>query len=109
MPEMTVTVRWPDGTLDDCYSPSLVMHDHLQAGSDYTVTDFTTRATEALAVAAERVRAKYGFACTSAMATAEHITERAADFAADAIMTVLAMHPPLPAETSSATSAGARR
>lgn len=100
MPEMTVTVRWPDGTRDDCYSPSLVMHDHLQAGIDYTVADFADRATVALGEAAERVRARYGFACTSAMASAEHIRSRAQAFASDATVTVVAMEPPLPATVS---------
>ncbi|WP_299572696.1 MSMEG_0570 family nitrogen starvation response protein [uncultured Williamsia sp.] len=103
MPEMTVTVRWPDGTRDDCYSPSLVMHDHLTAGTDYTVADFTDRATVALGEAAERVRARYGFACTSAMATADHIRSRAEGFAPDATVTVVAMHPPLPATVSRGT------
>lgn len=103
MPEMTVTVRWPDGTRDDCYSPSLVMHDHLRAGTDYTVADFTDRATIALGEAAERVRARYGFACTSAMASAEHIRSRAERFASDATVTVVAMQPPLPATIAGGT------
>ncbi len=46
--------------------------------------------------AAERVRAKFGFACTSAAATAEAITVTATDFADDAVVEVLSMHPPLP-------------
>lgn len=96
MPEMTVTVRWPDGTRDDCYSPSLVMHDHLRAGTDYSVADFTDRAIVALDEASERVRARFGVACTSAMATAAHIRTRAGLFAPDARVTVLAMEPPLP-------------
>jgi uncharacterized repeat protein (TIGR04042 family) len=100
---MTVTVRWPDGTRDDCYSPSLVMHDHLRAGTDYTVADFADRATVALGEAAERVRARYGFACTSAMASAEHIRSRSERFASDATVTVLAMHPPLPTTVPGST------
>ena len=36
MPEMTFTVRWPDGRVEDCYSPSLVVHDHLQPGRRYS-------------------------------------------------------------------------
>ena len=68
MPEMTFTVRWPDGSTQSCYSPSLVMHDHLVAGEDYTVADFLTRTTTALTEASERVRAKFGMYCTSASA-----------------------------------------
>ncbi|MEE4025965.1 MSMEG_0570 family nitrogen starvation response protein [Gordonia sp. PKS22-38] len=96
MPEMTVTVRWPDGQVQECYSPSLVMHDHLDVGGTYAVDDFTTRATTALAEAAERVRAKFGFACTSAAATADDITRAAQRYDADARVEVLRMHPPLP-------------
>ena len=51
MPEMTFRVRWPDGSEADCYSPSLVMHDHLAAGSEYPLDDFVRRSTEALRVA----------------------------------------------------------
>lgn len=73
MPEMQFVVRWPDGTEASYYSPSLVMHDFLDAGSAYPVDEFVRRATEALDIASERVRAKYGFACTSAMHTQESI------------------------------------
>ena len=44
MPEMTFTVRWPDGQVQECYSPSLVMHDHLVVGQQYTVDEFTSEA-----------------------------------------------------------------
>ena len=43
MPEMTFSVRWPDGRVVDHYSPSLVVHDHLTAGSTYPVDDFRER------------------------------------------------------------------
>lgn len=105
MPEMTVSVRWPDGTRDDLYSPSLVMHDHLHAGTQYPVEEFTERAATALGIASERVRAKFGFACTSAAATLEHIRSAAARFDANAPVTVLAMQPPLPTSASDAPTA----
>ncbi|UMG93012.1 MSMEG_0570 family nitrogen starvation response protein [Nocardioides sp. TF02-7] len=95
MPEMTFTVRWPDGEVDDCYSPSLVVHDHLTVGR-YAVAEFRRRATAALDEAGERVRARYGFACTSAAATREHVERRAASFPPNAVVTVLRLHPPLP-------------
>ena len=69
MPEMTFHVRWPDGVEERCYSPSLVMHDYLTSGSDYTVAEFVDRSATALQEASDRVRAKFGFACTSAAAT----------------------------------------
>ncbi len=99
MPEMTVTVRWPDGRVADCYSPSLVMHDHLAPGATYRVDDFTRRSQAALAEASERVRARYGFACTASAASFEQIRATTAGFAPADLVEVLDMQPPLP-ETS---------
>lgn len=96
MPEMTFTVRWPDGRVEDCYSPSLVVHDHLAVGGTYAVDDFLDRSLTALGTASERVRAKFGFACTSAMATSDQLRTSAAAYAPGQLVTVLAMHPPLP-------------
>lgn len=97
MPEMTVTVRWPDGSVQHCYSPSLVMHDHLAAGTTYPVGDFVGRARAGLTAASDRVRARYGFACTSAMATLADIERVAARFdAAASDVAVVAMVPDLP-------------
>lgn len=101
MPEMTFSVRWPDGRTEDCYSPSLVVHDYLVTGSTYTVADFTGRAATAMDVASERVRAKFGFACTSAAATRARIDRSASAFDAGDTVEVLAMHPPLPGRASS--------
>ncbi|MET0448305.1 MAG: MSMEG_0570 family nitrogen starvation response protein [Aeromicrobium sp.] len=100
MPEMTVTVRWPDGRVDDCYSPSLVMHDHLTPGTTYRVDDFTRRSGTALDEASERVRAKYGFACTASAASFERIRATASSFSADDLVEVIDMQPPLPQEPS---------
>ena len=98
MPEMSVVVRWPDGREQDCYSPSLVMHDHLAEGETYTVADFERRAAHALAVASERVRATFGFACTSAAATREQIAHAATAYAPDQLVEVVRMWPPMPPE-----------
>lgn len=67
MPEMHFRVKWPDGRVDDCYSPSYVIEEHLAVGALYKVSDFVMRARTALEIASERVRAKYGFACSSAL------------------------------------------
>jgi uncharacterized repeat protein (TIGR04042 family) len=32
MPEMHFVVRWPDGAEMRCYSPSLVVREHLEVG-----------------------------------------------------------------------------
>lgn len=95
MPEMTVTIRWPDGQVTDCYSPSLVMHDHLAAGTTYRVDEFTQRSAAALHAASERVRAKYGFTCTASTASLERIQMTAAGFRPHDIVEVLHMQPTL--------------
>jgi uncharacterized repeat protein (TIGR04042 family) len=95
MPEMTFEVRWPDGTTQRCYSPSLVMHDYLSTGKNYTVGDFVERSTKGLGEASERVRAKFGFACTSAADTTERITTAAARFPEQAVIEIVRMHPAL--------------
>ena len=93
MPEMTFEVRWPDGRVQSCWSPSLVVHDHLEAGGRYTVRDFARRSGLALELASERVREKYGFACTSAAASRAQIEAAAAAYDAEAQVTVVRMHP----------------
>ncbi|WP_202387977.1 MSMEG_0570 family nitrogen starvation response protein [Nocardioides flavescens] len=97
---MTVDVCWPDGRTESLYSPSLVVHDHLVPGRAYSVRDFTRRTTLALETASERVRERYGFACTSAQATIEQVTTSAAAYDADEVVLVTRMWPPLPAETT---------
>ncbi len=95
MPEMTFEIQWPNGQRQQCYSPSLVMHDYLVAGSAYTVADFVTRSSTALAEAGDRVRAKFGFACTSAAETNARIVKAAAQFAPTATVHVVSMRPEL--------------
>lgn len=107
MPEMTVTVRWPDGSVEDHYSSSLVMHDYMQAGATYTVADFAARAQAGLDEASERVRAKYGFYCTGAIDSAARIKELAAAYPPGATVEVLAMEPPLPTSSGATRSAPA--
>ncbi|MBM7416532.1 putative repeat protein (TIGR04042 family) [Rhodococcus corynebacterioides] len=77
---MTFTVQWPNGCRQQCYSPSLVVRDHLTVGTRYEIADFVQRSRLALTEASDRVRAKYGFACTSAAATLREIETTAAAF-----------------------------
>ena len=67
MPEMRFTVRWPDDTVTDCYSPSLIIKDYFAVGESYPAADFLERASTALNIASERVYQKYGYACSSAL------------------------------------------
>ncbi|MFI7587676.1 MSMEG_0570 family nitrogen starvation response protein [Spongisporangium articulatum] len=78
MPEMYFHVVWPDGARERCYSPSLVVEEYLTPGNTYPVDEFVRLSTEALTIASERVRAKFGFYCTASAATLESIVSRAA-------------------------------
>lgn len=81
MPAMHFDLRWPDGSQARCYSPSLVVKDYFQPGTAYPLPLFMTHIREALNIASERVRAKYGFACTQAMDQLAQIEHTAARFA----------------------------
>lgn len=95
MPEMHFHLRWPDGQESICYSPSLVVREHLQVGQSYPLPDFLQRTRTALTIASERVRAKYGFACSMAMdqlAAIEHTAQAFSD-ASGAAVQVLGFDP----------------
>lgn len=81
MPQMHFHIRWPDGQEHACYSPSLVVREHLQVGSSYALPDFLQRVSEALHIGSERVRAKYGFACSQALDELARIEATANAFA----------------------------
>ena len=83
MPEMRFRVRWPDGSESLCYSPSLVIEEHLSEGGRYSLAEFRRRAATALGVASDRVRQKYGMPCARALRQIEQIHQHAASFAAD--------------------------
>lgn len=78
MPETYWTVRWPDGAEERLYSPSSVVAELFEPGRSYPVDDFLTRARIAMERASNRVAAKYGFACSSAMAQLDSIETRIA-------------------------------
>ncbi len=91
MPEMHFLVRWPDGRELRCYSPSLVIEEHLETGAHYPVAEFVRRSSEALAIASARVQAKYGMACSRALGQRAEIERRAAGFPQDdAVVEILA-------------------
>ena len=81
MPVMHFTVRWPDAHETRCYSPSLVVRDFLAPGQHYPLPDFLARTREALNIASDRVREKYGFACSAAMDQLARIEDTAVRFA----------------------------
>ena len=81
MPEMRFHIRWPDGTPEACYSPSLVIKDYFAVGADYALADFLERSRTALRVASDRVKAKYGMSCSRALAQLSRIEMAASAYA----------------------------
>jgi uncharacterized repeat protein (TIGR04042 family) len=79
MPDLLFDVRWPDGEIATYYTPSSTLTEHLCAQTDYALDDFLTRARAALHHASERVRAKYGYYCSSALDTLQRIEAKARD------------------------------
>jgi uncharacterized repeat protein (TIGR04042 family) len=80
MPELRFRIRWPDGSSESCYSPSLVIRDYFSVGTAYPLTDFLERSRVALGIASERVNSKYGMSCRRAMAQLARIEAAAEAF-----------------------------
>lgn len=93
MPVMHFHVRWPDASETRCYSPSSVVQEFFAPGDRYALEEFLQRTRQALGMASERVRARYGFACSQAMDQLAEIERIAARFTgiADAEVTVVAV------------------
>jgi len=66
MPAVNFTVNWPDGDTVDYYSPSTIIHQHLNLNVDYSLIDFKEKVDQALDAASERVKASFGYYCSAA-------------------------------------------
>jgi uncharacterized repeat protein (TIGR04042 family) len=83
MPEMHFTIEWPNGRRERCYSPSTVIEEYLSADAAYPVREFLERATIALEIASDRVRQRYGFACSSAVEQLRELERSEAELSDD--------------------------
>jgi putative flavoprotein involved in K+ transport len=83
MPEMHFDVRWPSGVTESCYSPSWIIEEYLAVGEEYAVGEFIERVRVALTIASDRVRQKYGFACSSALDQLTAINDTARSLSSD--------------------------
>jgi uncharacterized repeat protein (TIGR04042 family) len=89
MPEVIFTIQFPDGITKECYSPSTVVLHHFRQGEEMSVAEFVSRSRQAFTAASERVRLKFGFACSSAAAQLASIEEWTRSYANDAIIRIL--------------------
>ncbi|SBO42717.1 MSMEG_0570 family nitrogen starvation response protein [Cyanobium sp. NIES-981] len=90
MPEVQLTLQWPDGSRSRLYSPSTVILEHLPPGQQLTVAELEARGLAALAQASERVRARYGFACTRTDEEARKLQQSVAGFSAEQLVRIQA-------------------
>ena len=88
MPEVRLSLQWPDGQISELYSPSTVILDYLQPGDVIAVTDLHSRGVQALRDASERVRARYGFACTRTDEEQLKLSTRVAAYDGDQLVTI---------------------
>jgi uncharacterized repeat protein (TIGR04042 family) len=89
MPEVHFTIELPDGLEKYCYSPSTVVRDHFSAGEKMPASEFLRRSRAALNAASDRVRTKYGFACTSAAAQIADFEQTFRAYPEDGIVRIL--------------------
>ncbi|WGS48711.1 MSMEG_0570 family nitrogen starvation response protein [Paraburkholderia sp. D15] len=80
MPVTHFHIQWPDGEEASCYSPSRVVGEFFSAGDVYALDEFVARSRQALGIASERVREKYGFACSAALDQLAQIERDAARY-----------------------------
>ena len=91
MPEVIFTVQLPDGTTKECYSPSTVVQHYFTAGEEMAVAEFLQRSRAALAAASERVRARFGYSCSSAAAQMEEIERWISQEPSQAIIRIISV------------------
>jgi putative flavoprotein involved in K+ transport len=89
MPSVEFTLRWPDGDVQRCYSPSRAIEQVLVQGAVYPVDELLRRCRTGLERASDRVREQRGFACTAAAEQLAEIEARARDLDAGEDATVV--------------------
>jgi uncharacterized repeat protein (TIGR04042 family) len=77
VPELDFQIEWPTGEKEWCYSPSYVVEDYLAVGHSYALDEFLDRTRQCLRLASERVYARYGMACSSALDQWARIEQKA--------------------------------
>ena len=80
MPEVLLELHWPDGDASRFYSPSTIVYEFLKPGETLTIAELEQKGLAALRKASERVRARYGFACTRTDEEASKLQQRLARY-----------------------------
>ena len=88
MPEVMLELHWPDGEASRVYSPSTVVYEFLKPGDTLSIAELEQRGLAALREASERVRARYGFACTRTDEEASKLQKRLAMYSRSEMVAV---------------------
>jgi uncharacterized repeat protein (TIGR04042 family) len=88
MPEVMLELHWPDGEASRFYSPSTVVYEFLKPGDTLSIAELEQRGLAALREASERVRARYGFACTRTDEEASKLQKRLAMYSRSEMVAV---------------------
>ena len=78
----------PEGKKTSLYSPSTVILEYLKPGDSLKISDFKSLAIQALHKASEKVRAKYGFACTRTLEEEEKILSWISNYDPDQLISI---------------------
>lgn len=90
MPEVLLELCWPDGESSPFYSPSTVVYEFLKPGDRLTMAELEQKGLAALREASERVRARYGFACSRTDEEASRLQQRLARYPREATVDIRA-------------------
>ena len=88
MPEIKFQLNLPDGKITSLYSPSPVILEYLKPGDSLKISNFKSLAIKALHEASEKVRAKYGFACTRTLEEEEKILSWISNYDPDQFISI---------------------
>ena len=91
MSEVFFTVQLPDGATKECYSPSSVVRHYFVKDEEMPLAEFVRRSRKALAEASERVRAKFGFGCSSAAAQLSEIERWSRSYTHDVVIRIISI------------------
>jgi len=93
MPEVVLQLHWPDGEATRFYSPSTVIYDFFKPGDTLSIAELEQKGLAALHEASERVRKRYGFACTRTDEEAHKLKQMIAKYGASEEVHIHAFNP----------------
>lgn len=72
MPQVRMTVCWPDASTSHHVSPSTIINKYFEPEDELPIADFVAQSEKAFEHASQRVKERFGFFCSQA---SESLTE----------------------------------